>query len=138
MSFFNVKLIADGHFPRISLSFLSQLLFLFMSVSSPSLNPSGYEYSLSIGSSANMSKVSYFLYNFIYTLFVFHFQHHYFSFPLLVPPPLPPLLILLLATFLSLLAHSFFFIQFCKMSGKFTTGSKEETQMHVLFSICEN
>ena len=64
MSFFNVKLIADGHFPRISLSFLSQLLFLFMSVSSPSLNPSGYKSSLSIGSSANMSKVSYFLYNF--------------------------------------------------------------------------
>ena len=138
MSFFNVKLIADGHFPRISLSFLSQLLFLFMSVSSPSLNPSGYKSSLSIGSSANMSKVSYFLYNFTYTLFVSHFQHHYFSFPLLVPPPFPPLLILLLVTFLSLLAHSSFFIQFCKMLGKFTTGSKEETQMHVLFSICEN
>ena len=93
-SFFNVKIIADGHFPRISLSFLSQLVFLFMSISSPSLNPSGYKYSLPIGSRANMSKVSYFLYNFIDTLFISHFQHHYFSFPLLVPHPLPPLLIL--------------------------------------------
>ena len=56
MSFFNVKLIADGHFPRISLSFLSQLLFLFMSISSPLLNPSGYKSSLSIGSSASMPR----------------------------------------------------------------------------------
>ena len=136
-SFFNVKIIADGHFPRISLSFLSQLVFLFMSISSPSLNPSGYKYSLPIGSRATCprSAISCTTLSTLYLYLTFSIITFLFPFLYLT-------LFLLsssfLVTFLPLLANSFFFIQFCKMSVKFAIGSKGETKMHVLFSICKN
>lgn len=106
------------------------ILFITMSITSPSLCSSGYKsrlFPMVVRPTFPRSAISEFIYQDIW--FDFHFQHHHLDF----------LSFFFYGCIFAFVGQFYFWIiQFCNMSGEFILGSKNATQTHALVSVCEN